>query len=344
MNDTTFAVGGITVYPRTVLAPLAGITNLPFRAMVKNKGCGLVCSEMVSANGLVYGSNKTQNMMARNDGESPLSVQIFGSEPGPMAEAARMVEGAGADILDINFGCSVKKVVKTGAGVALMSDLYRSEKILTAVKNAISIPVTIKLRSGWDASGEQALRIAQIAQCCGIDAICLHPRTAKQGFSGKADWSLIARMKQRLSIPLIGNGDIVTPDDAVTMITQTGCDGVMIGRATLADPDIFRRTAHRLAGTPCPPLTLVEHMDMIRRFLDDSVEYQGEAIACPLMRSRLGFLVKGLPGAGAFRKELCALSTRESMRELIDSFEENLLSEDARHLVRNCEWSLKAGA
>lgn len=332
MSTSELKIGNIVISPPTVLAPLAGITTLPFRMMIKNVGCGLVCSEMVSANGLVYGSQKTRIMMESNTTERPLSIQIFGSDPDKMAEAARMAEEAGADILDINFGCSVKKVVKTDSGVALMRDPKRTELILTAVRKAITIPLTIKIRSGWEASGRQAFEIAAIAEHCGVDALCLHPRTAGQGFSGTAHWPLIAALKKNVSIPVIGNGDITSHEDARRMIRETGCDGIMIGRAAMSDPDIFRRTALFLENKPVPPLPLGDLFAMMKKFMTDSMQYHGEEIACKMMRSRLGFLVKGLPGCSAFRKSMTSISTEKEALELIDAFRCYLDSDEGRDL------------
>jgi nifR3 family TIM-barrel protein len=224
----------------TILAPLAGITNLPFRRIAKRGGAGIVCSEMISANGLVHRSQKTYQMLDTHPDEKPLSVQIFGSDPAIMAEAAKIVEASGsADILDINFGCSVRKILKSGAGAALMKIPDKARAILKAVRNAIRIPLTIKIRSGWDASGKDAMLISQIAQDCGVDAIAVHPRTASQGFSGKADWAIIAEVRKSVSIPVIGNGDIVSPEDAIRMTDMSGCDAVMIGRAAIGNPYIF---------------------------------------------------------------------------------------------------------
>ena len=229
-------IGSLKIDNEIVLAPLAGITNLPFRLLAKKSGCGLVCSEMISANGLIHRSPKTLNMLTSELAEKPLSIQLFGSDPAIMAEAASMVEASGADILDINFGCSVKKVVKTGAGVALMREPELAEEVIKAVRNSIRIPLTIKIRSGWTASAEQAIRIGKMAEDCGIDAIAVHPRTASQGFRGFSDWNVIARLKKKLNIPVIGNGDIRLPVDAKRMKTQTGCDAVMIGRRAIGYP------------------------------------------------------------------------------------------------------------
>ena len=185
-------IGSVALKNKTILAPLAGITNLPFRLLAKEAGCALVCSEMASAHGLVNKSTKTEQLLDSLPEEKPLSVQIFGSDPQIMAEAARLVESFGADIIDINFGCSVKKIVKSGSGVALMRMPKTAEAVIKAVRNAVRIPLTIKLRTGWDPTGNQAFEISEIAQACGVDAIASHPRTATQGFSGNADWTIIA--------------------------------------------------------------------------------------------------------------------------------------------------------
>ena len=232
-------IGNVRVDNPTVLAPLAGITNLPLRLLAKEAGCGLVCSEMISSNGLVHQSEKTHRLMDSPPEEKPFSVQIFGADPGIMAEAAQIVAASGADIVDINFGCSVKKVLKTGSGSALMKRPGLAREVLSAIRKAVSIPVTIKIRSGWDRSGAQALEIAGIAEDCGVDAIAVHPRTAAQGFRGKADWKIIAAVKKQAGIPVLGNGDIQIPEDALKMFAQTGCDGVMIGRAAIGNPWIF---------------------------------------------------------------------------------------------------------
>ncbi|MBW2172821.1 MAG: tRNA-dihydrouridine synthase family protein, partial [Deltaproteobacteria bacterium] len=233
-------IGGLALENPLILAPMAGITQLPFRRLVKEAGCALVVTEMVSANGLVHGSKKTADLLAIHADERPVSAQIFGTDADIMREAAQMVHGMGADILDINadildinLGCSVRKIVRQGAGVALMREPERLEAILKAVRSAVSIPATVKMRTGWDHSGDQAIRAARIAEDCGFDAVAIHPRTATQGFGGKADWSLITRLKDSISIPVIGNGDIREPNDVLRMQSETGCDSVMIGRASI---------------------------------------------------------------------------------------------------------------
>jgi len=205
-------IGNLVLENPLVLAPMARITQLPFRRLAREAGCALVVTEMVSANGLVHRSKKTEALLAGHPSERPLAAQIFGSDPAVMKEAATMVERSGADILDINLGCSVRKVVRQGAGVALMRDPERLEAILTAVRGAITIPLTVKMRTGWEPSGAQAIRTARVAESCGADAVIVHPRTATQAFGGSADWSLIARVKEAVGVSVIGNGDIHEPD------------------------------------------------------------------------------------------------------------------------------------
>jgi tRNA-dihydrouridine synthase B len=317
-------IGNITLENNTVMAPLAGITNLPFRLLVKEAGCGLVCSEMISSNGLIHGSRKTVQLMDSAPREKPLSVQLFGSNPEIMAEAAKIIEMSGADILDINFGCSVKKIVKTDSGVALMRTPDTASAVITAVRKAVRIPVTIKIRSGWDPSGEQALEITRIAEACGADAISIHPRTATQGFGGRADWSLIKKIKRLTSMPVIGNGDINSVEDAVRMIETTGCDGVMVGRAAIGNPLIFSLIIARIKGEPEPFFDFSQRVEMMKRYVDDSIQYIGEIHACRIMRSRLGWFVKGFPHASKFRESIKRISSKEEAFDLIDLYEKQL--------------------
>ncbi len=313
-------IGSVVIPGSTVLAPLAGITHLPFRLLARAQGCGLVCSEMISANGLHHGSPKTIRLMESIAGEKPLSVQIFGSDPDIMVEAARRVAASGADMLDINFGCSVRKVVKTGAGAALMRRPEDSGRMLRAVRAAIDIPLTIKIRTGWDPSGDEALFIARLAQDCGVDAVAVHPRTATQGFGGCADWSLIHRVKRAVSIPVIGNGDIETPEDALRMFDSTGCDAVMVGRAAIGYPWIFSGIEAAVHGRPVPDVTPAMRITAMTRYLNDVVRSIGEAHACRMMRSRLGWFAKGLPHAGQFRASLHHLSSREEALDKIAGY------------------------
>jgi tRNA-dihydrouridine synthase B len=313
-------IGSIQLDNPTVFAPLAGITNLPLRLMAKEAGCGLVCSEMVSAHGLVYGSLKTAQLMDSAPREKPLSVQLFGSDAAIVADAARMAAAAGADIVDINFGCSVRKILKSGSGSALMRDHRKAEDLLKAVRGAIHVPLTIKIRSGWDASGDQAMTLCHIAEACGVDAVAVHPRTARQGFGGCADWSLIRKIKNDITIPVIGNGDILTAQDALEMISQTGCDAVMVGRSAIGNPMIFTQISDLLEARPIRDITHQDRIDMMIRYLKASVLYLGEKKACYVLRSRLGWFVKGLPRAGSFRNAIRHLASEAQARELIDAF------------------------
>ncbi|MGD2014402.1 MAG: tRNA dihydrouridine synthase DusB [Desulfobacterales bacterium] len=318
-------IGSLTLSNKTVLAPLAGITNLPFRLLAKAAGCGLVCSEMISANGLVYQSSKTEQMLDTAPEEKPLSVQIFGSDPDILAEAAAIVESKGADIVDINFGCSVRKVVKTGSGVALMKNPNRAKALLTAVRKTIHIPLTIKIRSGWDASGWEACNIARIAQDCGVDAIAVHPRTAGQLFRGRADWSIIAAVKKKVEISVIGNGDVTSACDALKMFEETGCDAVMIGRKAIGDPSIFTRVLARLNGAEPAREDLNHRFDMMNQYFRASVEYIGEEKACRMMRSRLGWFTRGMRNSSKFRESIKHLSSMEEGLELLRNYRNSLL-------------------
>jgi tRNA-dihydrouridine synthase B len=322
-------IGTVTLNNNVILAPLAGITNLPFRLMAKEAGCGLVCSEMVSSHGLVYKSGKTEQLLNSVPAEKPLSAQIFGAQPDIMAEAAAIVEGMGVDIIDINFGCAVRKVVRTGSGVALMNTPEKAETLLKAVRKAVRIPLTIKIRTGWNPSGEQAFNIAQIAEGCGVDAVAVHPRTAGQLFSGRADWSIIAAVKKKVSIPVIGNGDIFSAQDAVNMLAETGCDGIMIGRKAMGNPDIFSQVLARLNGNVDTDEDFSRRFDIMIRYLKVSVEYIGEAPACRMMRSRLGWFAKEMPNSSRFRQSIKHLSSEKEGIELINAYK-SALEQDPR--------------
>ena len=317
-------IGTVTLENKTILAPLAGITNLPFRLLAKKAGCGLVCSEMISAHGLVNRSKRTRQMLDSLPEEKPLSVQIFGSQPHIMAEAARVVESSGADIIDINFGCSVRKIIKTGSGAALMKTPETAEAVIKAVRKSVRTPLTIKLRTGWNPTGDQAFKISQIAESCGVDAITIHPRTANQGFSGHSDWTIIAKLKMRVNVPVIGNGDIFCADDAIAMLEQTRCDAVMIGRMAIGNPWIFSQVLARMRGEPEPAVDLEKRFGIMTQYMQESVKYFGEEIACRMMRSRLCWFAKGLRNSSQFRKSINHISTQDEALQRIEAYKESL--------------------
>lgn len=310
------------IHGKTFLAPLAGITNLPFRLLVKECGCAVVSSEMVSAKGFFYNSAKTMTLLSSRDEEQPLSIQLFGADADLLANCARAVQDMNAaKIIDINFGCSVKKVVKQGAGVALMKQPELTKTILSSIRKAIDLPLTIKIRSGWDSSGQDAFRIAQIAEDAGVDAVIFHPRTANQGFKGKADWNLIKELKQRLSIPVIGNGDITCVEDAHNMLSFTGCDAVMVGRAALSNPfilsqiDTFLETGSYQAPSHGRIFSAMAHLTQ------SYIDFFGEETACKMLRGRLSWFVKGIPGCSSFRKRLSTIESGNQALSLIKEFE-----------------------
>ena len=321
-------IGRLPLKNAICLAPMAGITDLPFRTIVREFGCGLAFTEMVSANGLVRGTGKTCRYLDSSPADRPLGVQLFGSDPKTLAEAAGMMADRGADLVDINMGCPVKKVVKTGSGAALMRDPQRVVAILQAMRKATDLPLTLKIRSGWRHREINALEIGHIAEQSGADAIILHPRTADQGFSGEADWRLIVALKAQLRIPVIGSGDVRRPEDASRMLRETGCDGVMVGRGALGNPWLIGNILRRLSGGEVSDPSLAERGELIRRHLEMAVEYYGETVGARDFRKHLLWYTKGLRGGAQFRQAAGQITDRVSAwRALQDYFQ--LLGETA---------------
>ena len=270
---TEFSIGPLRIAPATVLAPMAGVTDTVFRRFIRNlDGCGLIMTEFTSSHGVsaARGARKPtktlQRYLAFDPEEHPISAQLFGADPAVMADAARVCEDLGFDALDINFGCPVNKVVKCNGGSGLLRDLPLVERLLRQVRAAIKIPLTLKCRAGWNDQELVAVNMARMAEDCGLQAIALHPRTREQGYAGKADWSRIAEMKATVKSPVIGNGDIVTPEDAVRMVQETGCDAVMIGRAASSNPWIFRQIQQYLATGAYDQPTDRDRYEMMRGY------------------------------------------------------------------------------
>lgn len=317
-------IGHLQLKNNVFLAPMSGITDLPFRTIVRSFGCGLAFTEMVSGSGLIRGTEKTFRYLASSPADRPLGVQLFGCDPDTLAKAARIATERGADLLDVNMGCPVKKVAKTGSGASLMRDPVRVAAVLRAVRRASVLPLTVKIRAGWNARQVNAVEVGQIAEECGVDAVILHPRTADQGFAGLSDWGLIAALKERLHIPVIGSGDIRCPEDAARMLRETGCDGVMVGRGVLGNPWIIANILSHLAGGGISAPSLAEREETIRRHLALAIDFYDERVGTRDFRKHLLWYTKGLRGGAQFRKAAGRICDQASAWEALHNYFQRL--------------------
>ena len=316
-------IGNIELSAPLALAPMAGITDLPFRLICRRLGCGMTVSEMVSAKGLLYKNVKTTEMLRIDDGERPTAIQLFGSVPAELAEAARMVEASGADMIDFNMGCPVPKIVNNGEGSALMKNPQLAHDILAAMVKAVKIPVTVKFRAGWDDANRNAVEVARAVEAAGVSAVAVHGRTRQQFYEGKADWSIIADVKQAVKVPVFGNGDIFTVADGLRMQEQTGCDGLMIGRGADGNPWLFTALAAALRGEPLPqPPSLKERLAQASEHLAMLIDYKNEVVAVKEMRRHISAYLKGMPHAAEFRGRFHKVDTQEQFTELLAEYSE----------------------
>ncbi len=315
-------IGGLNIQTPILLAPMAGVTDYPFRVLCKAQGAGVVYSEFVSAHGIIRENAKTWQMIKFTDFERPIGIQIFGDTPEVMSRAAKMVvDKFSPDILDINYGCPVPKVTKRGAGSAALKDLCLMDDITAAVVEAVpEVPVTVKMRAGWDNTSIVVPEVGQRLEAIGVKAIALHPRTTKQSYNGSADWSLIKQLKEATAVPVIGNGDIKTPDDVMHMFEQTKCDAVMVGRSALGNPWFFKEAIALYKGKSVPqPPTMKERISGCRQHFDHMIDWHGERTATNMMRKHFGWYIRGFSGAGNYRKALVSAPDSTTMISILNS-------------------------
>ncbi len=319
-------IGSVNIHPATVLAPMAGVTDTVFRRFIRNLGgCGLIMTEFTSADGVLRKKDqKAKRYLHFYEDEHPISAQLFGSNPAVMAEAARMVEDLGFDLVDLNLGCPAKKVVKCNGGSGLLRDLPAIGRIFEAVRSAVKIPFTVKFRAGWNDEEIVCVELARMAESCGLAAVALHARTREQGYSGNARWEWIAAIKDTVKIPVIGNGDIRTPEDACTMVTQTGCDAVMIGRTAPSNPWIFRQIEQYCSSGNFDEPTEADRYQMIRTYFEMLIEEElPDAVG--KMKQFASWFTHGVPGGAALRKAIYeSKSDVEILGRVEDFFESRL--------------------
>lgn len=316
-------IGNLMIENPVFLAPMAGISDYPYRQLIREMGGQLLYTEMVSSKGLVYGNERSKELIDFNRREKGLiAVQIFGEDPVFMREAAAILAAEyQPDLIDLNMGCPMPKIVKSGSGSALLQDAKRAGEIMAAVVNAVKLPVTVKIRAGWDRSRLNAVEIARLAEEKGVKAVAVHARTRDQFYLGKADWQIIQLVKEQVNIPVIGNGDIFSPEDAGAMITGTGCDAVMIGRAVRGNPWLIHRTSHFLqtgevlAEPDCP-----ERIKTALSHLERAVAYFGERLGVPRMRKHLAWYLKGLPHSTSIKERIFQLNQYQQVAALLKEY------------------------
>jgi tRNA-dihydrouridine synthase B len=313
-------IGNVHLGNNLVLAPMAGVTDIAYRPICKEMGAGLVCMEMVSAKAIVYNNKKTAEMLETRPEERPVSLQLFGSDPKYMAEAARRIEDLPFDILDVNMGCPVPKVVNNGEGSALMKDPVLVGKIVEALVKTVNKPVTVKIRTGFDSQHYNAPEVAYAAQESGAAAVAVHGRTREEMYSGRADWTKIREVKEKIKIPVFGNGDIESPEDVKKMYEETGCDGYLIARATRGNPWIFRDILEYFEkGKKPEPRTINEIRDMIIRHAKLEIEAKGEYIGIREMRKHIAWYTQGIPHSSDLRRQTNFIETYEDMLKVLDN-------------------------
>ena len=321
-------IGNVSLDNRVFLSPMAGVTDLPFRLICKQKGCGMLYTEMINAKALCYNDENTKKMTKIEDEEHPIAIQIFGSEPEYMGRAAEILNSHSNEILDINMGCPAPKVIKNGDGSALMKNPKLAEEVMRAVVENSTKPVTLKIRKGWDDNSVNAVEIAKIAEECGISALAIHGRTREQFYSGKADWDIIAEIKQAINIPVIGNGDVFEVEDAVNMLEKTKCDAIMIGRGAQGNPWIFNRINHYMkTGKILPEPTLEEKITTAIRHMNLAVAEHGDYVAVREMRKHIGWYLKGLKNSAKYRDQINKITDYKEVIAMLEEYMQHSLTQ-----------------